>query len=265
MAEFDRPPTAPIKLLNVDLSAVSRSADLIVAVGEPAEEVVHIEFQTSAAAWKHADVLVYNALIYAQQRVPVHSIVLLLRREAAHPNMTGRIRYAPRPEHGSMDFGFQLVRLWEIDAEHFLSGELGLTPLAVLGRFPEGAALTESLDSVARRIVERLVKEVSPDRAGKLLARALLLAGLRVERDVAFEIFQGVHMLEESDTFLAILDRGEERGIRKMILAQGEDRFGPADEAVKSELDNIHDLERLHRIGRAAPKAASWQELLVTP
>jgi hypothetical protein len=93
----------------------------------------------------------------------------------------------------------------------------------------------------------------------------LLLAGLRVKRNVAFEIFRGVYMMEESDTFLAILEQGEERGIRGMILMLGEDRFGPADESTKSALKNINDLDRLRRMGRATPKAATWQELLATP
>ncbi|HEV3007007.1 MAG TPA: hypothetical protein VGX78_21230 [Pirellulales bacterium] len=86
LAEFDRPPTAPIRLLNVDLSAVTRSADLIVGLGEPLVEIIHMEFQSSAAAWKHVDVLVYNALLYSQHHVPMHSVVLLLRPEAAHEN-----------------------------------------------------------------------------------------------------------------------------------------------------------------------------------
>jgi hypothetical protein len=265
LAEFDRPVTGPITLLNVDLATVTRSADLVVGLGGPIEAVIHMEFQSSAAAWKHADVLVYNALLYSQYRVPVHSVVLLLRPEAAHASMTGHIRYAARPEHGTMDFGYQVVWLWEIDAERLLTGNIGLTPLAVLGRLPEGLALPDSLAAVARRIVERLTQETSRDRAGKLLARALLLAGLRVQRNVAFKIFEGVHMMEESDTFLAILEEGGERVLREMILLQGEDRFGPPDESVKAALKNIRDLERLKRIGRETPKAASWQEIIETP
>jgi hypothetical protein len=44
--------------------------------------------------------MVYNALIFAHYRVPVHTIVILLRREAAHANMDGAVRYAPRPGRG---------------------------------------------------------------------------------------------------------------------------------------------------------------------
>src|SRR5487761_1387215 len=261
-AEAKIVPASPLKLLNVDLSAVTRSADLVVGLGEPMEEIVHMEFQSAAAAWKHADILVYNALLYSLHHVPVHSVLLLLRPEAAHQNMTGHVHYAPRPEHGKMDFGYRVVRLWETDAERLIAGELGVIPLALLGRFPERAAVEESVAAMARRVVARLAREASPDRAGKLLARALLLAGLRVRRNVALKIFEGVYMMEESDTYLAILDQGEERGIRKMILMQGEDRFGPPDDSVKSALKDITDLDRLIRIGREVLKATSWQDLI---
>src|SRR2546423_3249806 len=100
LAAFDRPPTVPVKLLNVDLSTVTTSADLILGLGEPLQEIVHIDFQSSAAAWKHADVMVYNALLFAHYHVPVHTLVLLLRPEAAHANLNGVLGYAPRPGHG---------------------------------------------------------------------------------------------------------------------------------------------------------------------
>src|SRR5438445_3859120 len=97
LAAFDRPPTSPVKLLNVDLSTVTTAADLILGLGEPLEEIIHLDFQSSAAAWKHADLMVYNTLVFAHYHVPVHTIVLLLRPEAAHSNMSGVIRYAARP------------------------------------------------------------------------------------------------------------------------------------------------------------------------
>ena len=71
--------------------------------------------------------------------------------------------------------------------------------------------------------------------------------------------------MEESDTYLMILDQGEERGLREAILVQAEDRFGPLDVAVKAGLQNITDLNRLKRIIRQTPKAVNWQEILDTP
>jgi hypothetical protein len=136
LAAFDRPPAGPVKLLNVDLSTVTTAADLILGIGEPLEEILQLDFQSSAA-WKHADLMVYHALLFAHHHVPVHTVLILLRPEAAHSNMSGAIRYAPRPERGSMNFGYEVVRLWERPAEELLAADLGVVPLAMLGRLPE--------------------------------------------------------------------------------------------------------------------------------
>ena len=105
LAAFDRPATGPVKLLNVDLSTVTTAADLILGLGEPLEEVIQLDFQSSAAAWKHADVLAYNALLHAEYHVPVHSIVILVRQQAKHSNLSGTVSYATRSGRGSMNFG----------------------------------------------------------------------------------------------------------------------------------------------------------------
>lgn len=76
-------------------------------------------------------------------------------------------------------------------------------------------------------------------------------------------------MLEESDTYLMILEQGEERGEkrarREAILLVGEERLGLADESVRAQLANINDAGRLVRMLRRAAKAANWQEILATP
>jgi hypothetical protein len=265
LAAFDRPPALPVKLLNVDLSTVTTAADLVVGLGEPLEEIVQLDFQSSAAAWKHADLLVYHALLFAHYHVQVHTVIILLRSEAAHANLNGIIRYAPRPGRGSMEFSYEVVRLWERPADELLGADVGVVPLAMLGRLPEGLSLEEGLVAVAQRVVDRLVHQAPPKRVKKLLTDAYLLTGLRVRRDVAAQIFGGVRAMHESDTYLAILDEGEEKGIRESILAVGEEKFGPPDEAVKSNLNLVTDLNRLKRMVRRAVKAASWQEILETP
>jgi hypothetical protein len=71
--------------------------------------------------------------------------------------------------------------------------------------------------------------------------------------------------MHESDTYLAILDEGQEKFARRAILGVGEDRLGPAEESVKAQLNTITDLDRLERMVRRAAKAATWQEVLETP
>jgi len=104
LATFDQPPVLPVKLLSVDLSTVTAAADLVLGLGDPLQEIVQLDFQSSAAAWKHADLMAYHALLFAHYHVPVHTVILLLRPEAAHANTNGVISYAPRPGRGRMDF-----------------------------------------------------------------------------------------------------------------------------------------------------------------
>ena len=265
LAMFDQPPTLPVKLLNVDLSTVTALADLILGLGDPLMEIVQLDFQSSAAAWKHADVMAYHALLFAHYHVPVHTVIILLRPEAAHSNLNGLIRYAPRPERGSMHFTYEVVPLWERPAEELLRADLGIVPLAMLGRLPESLALEDGLSVIAQRLAERITQEAPPDRAQKLLTDAYLLTGLRLRRDAAARIFRGVRAMQESDTYLAILDEGQEKATREDILVVGEERLGTPGESIKAQLNNITDLARLKRMVRRAAKAASWQEILDTP
>src|SRR5262245_6966906 len=76
---FDGPPTGPVTLLNVDLSTVSAASDLIFGLGDPLREILHLDLQSAAVATKQYDLLVYNALLFRQYRVPVHSLLLFLR------------------------------------------------------------------------------------------------------------------------------------------------------------------------------------------
>lgn len=71
--------------------------------------------------------------------------------------------------------------------------------------------------------------------------------------------------MQESDTYLMILDEGRAKARREDILIVGEEKFGPPDVSLKYQLNLITDLDRLKRILLRATKAVSWQEILDTP
>jgi len=71
--------------------------------------------------------------------------------------------------------------------------------------------------------------------------------------------------MQESDTYLAILDEGAEKEARKLVLRLGQQRFGPPSEAVLAALTAITDLERLERVFDRLLQARDWQDLLNTP
>ncbi len=265
LATFDRAPTDPPRPLNVDLSTITTAADLVIGLGEPLREIVHLDFQAAADKDKGADVLAYNALLYRQYRVPVHSILVLLRPQAAHSDVTGRIVYAVRPGQGKMDFGFEIVRLWERSAETFLAGPLGAVPLAMLGALSDGTDLVQGLTGVAQRLLERLEREAEHRQKKLLLTAAFVLTGLRLKRNQALQVFAGVRAMRESDTFLAILDEGRETEARRLIRRLAKPTLGEPDEPTVTRLEGITDIDRLERIFDRAMEAGSWQDLLDTP
>jgi hypothetical protein len=77
-------------------------------------------------------------LLYRQYLVPVHSIVILLRPQAAHANLNEGVAYAPRSARGKMDYEYEPIWLWERPAAELLAGDLGVVPLALLGQLPAG-------------------------------------------------------------------------------------------------------------------------------
>jgi hypothetical protein len=71
--------------------------------------------------------------------------------------------------------------------------------------------------------------------------------------------------MQESDTYLMLLEEGQLKCAREFLLVVGEERFGPYDDAVRAQVFSITDLDRLRRMYRRAVKAASWQQILETP
>jgi predicted transposase YdaD len=201
--------------------------------------------------------------------VPVHSILLLLRRQAQHSSQTGTIAYASRPGLGKMDFDYEVLRLWERPVEALLAGGLGLLPLAPLCRLPAELSVEEGVRWAVNEVCDRLAREATPAVLQRLLTATFVLSGLRLDRQQARAIFQGVRVMRESDTYQAILDEGREegevRGIQRALLNLGRDLLGEPDEATRSSLKALTDLDRLDRLSVRLPKVSSWQELLQTP
>jgi hypothetical protein len=71
--------------------------------------------------------------------------------------------------------------------------------------------------------------------------------------------------MEDSDTYLAILDEGRAMATRENILLVGEEKLGPPEESFRAKVNTITDLPRLKRMVRRAATASNWQEILDTP
>jgi hypothetical protein len=142
---------------------------------------------------------------------------------------------------------------------------MGTLPLAVLGQLSPGVELEPGLREIVGRLLERLQKESPPEVARRLATAAFVLSGMRVNRENALNLFQGIRAMEESTTFQWILEQGAIAELQKMLLGQGRKRLGEPNEDVKAALKAITDLDRLERLGDQVIDASTWQELLETP
>lgn len=234
-----------------------------------------LNFQASRDGDLISRVLLYNALLHHRYRVPVHSMLVLLREAADSPDLSGKHGYRVQAK-GRLQFGYEVVRLWRQPVRRFLKGGLGALPLAMLAKLPERAAPQAALAAVVQQMGVRLEHESPRAEASQLLTSAFILSGLRLPRETAVEVFKGAIAMEESTTYQYILEKGLEKGIeqglqlgkvkeaRKIIARQGTIRFGEPDDVTKARLDQIESLDRLERLSDRVITVGSWQELLAT-
>ena len=254
----------PATVLNIDLSTISAATDIVLGYGDPPVWLVDLNFQSSRDAELGRRLLMYHALLYHRYGVPVHSVVVLLRPAADDPALTGQLSYQGQPRRGKLTFKYEVVRLWQRPVRRMLEGSRGTLPLAPLCRLPENVPVEDALAKVIRQIDTRLWRE-APQEAPFLLNAAYVLTGLRVSREMAAQIFQGVRGMRESSTYQAILDEGRQEGMQSTLLRLGQQKFGLPNEAITTTLTAITDLERLGRMVDRILLVSSWEELLATP
>jgi hypothetical protein len=252
-------------VLNVDLSTISAATDFVLGYGDPPVRLVDLNFQSSRDAELARRLLMYNALLHHRYAVPVHSVVILLRPAADDATLTGELRYQAWPRRGKMFFKYEVVRLCQKPVRRFLAGHLGTLPLAPLCRLPENVPMEEALTDVIRRMDQRLQHETSPQLATLLLNAAYILTGLRLPRERATRLFQGVRAMRESSTYQAILEEGAMEHSQRMILRLGRQKFGPASDAIVAAIKGITNLERFERLFDRILTVSTWDELVATP
>jgi hypothetical protein len=258
---FDAPPALPVRLVNVDLSTVTAATDVAFGLGDPVEEVVHLDAQAGPDADKHRDVLAYNALLHRQYKVPVHSILLLLRPQARLGSQTGNIRYAPRARRGKMDFGYEIIRIWQRPVEPLLTSGLGTLPLAPLCRPPRGFSREKGMRRVLGEVCRPLEQEGTPELARRLLMATFVLSGLVLDRQQLHSLFKGVRVVRESVAY-QVLEEERILGMQQLLLHLAGTRFGKPDEATRQAITSIMDSDKLQQLGDDLFDVSSWPELL---
>ncbi|MGO8750078.1 MAG: hypothetical protein ACLQNE_29380 [Thermoguttaceae bacterium] len=259
-----RTTTAELQVIDADLATVTAAADRVLRVCEDPSWLLHVELQASRDSDLLPNLPAYNILLERRHGVLVRTVVVLLRKAADWPELTGTFQRGFRGEPPYLTFRYEVVRVWELPLETILSGGLGILPLA-----PLSAVAEAELPGVIRRMDERIRAEATPDEAGTLWTAADVLMGLRYPRQLVAQLLQGVHGMKESVTYQAIIEEGEVKGMLRArqddLLQLGRRRFGPAVTEIETALRGIADRDRLARMIGALLDVSSWEELLATP
>lgn len=255
LRQFGIPIIGTPEILNVDLSTVTASADTLIRTGEL---VAHIDIESGPDDDRARRMLLYNVLAHHHTGLPVHTVVVLLRPKAG--DTADVVEYGD-PDGCGLRFRFRVVRAWEVDAEEWLRGGIGLTPLAVLGRSSVGQTRLQALPAQVERINAR-AKQEAPDEVGILLTAAYILATMHIPAPVAKSIFIAVTAMNDLPGYQLIVEEGVVKGVRNLILTQGREKFGEPTERQANRLNAIEDADRLNRIGLRVLTAESWDSLL---
>jgi predicted transposase YdaD len=259
-------PGSAAPVIAAELTAITGSADCVLRVRNP-NYLLHVEFQVSYDPDLGARIHFYNAGPHKQYRLPVISVVILLRKQAERKPRFGRVAYE------GLTFDYRVVRLWEHPVAEFLEGPLVLVPFA-----PAAGVAAMQLPAIYQGIKQRVDSEARTGERGDLWMAARLLMGLKLKPDRINALLKGVPGMKESSVYQEILQEGlaEGRAIgiaegraegiaegeRRMLLRLGRARLGEPNTDTLRELEQITNAERLEELVVRLPEVESWQELL---
>ena len=263
-------PLGRVDVIDANLSTITAEADKVLRVDGPEPWLAHVELQVSHEASLPRRLLRYNTLLDDRHDLPTRSVVVLLRPQADGDDLTGVYRRSLPGGSAYLEFRYDVVRAWLQPVESVLLGGLGTLPMA-----PVSDLAGMEPAEVIRRMEERVDRESRGD-AGLLWSATGILMGLRYRREEIQELLRGVRAMKESVFYQMILEEGEARGeargvakgevneARRILLRQGQRRFGPPDPITVAMIESIDRSERLEGLLDRVLDASSWENLLAS-
>ncbi len=260
-------PTRPVDVIESGITTLTAAADKVIRIGGPEPFLLNLEFQGSHATDLVRTLWYRQVALDYQLELPVLTVLVLLRREANSPTLTGIYERNVPDGRPTNRYHYEVVRLWRDDPAIYLNGSVALVPLAPL------AAVSEpDLPGLIRRMGDRINRE-QPLRAAKLWAATYVLMGLRFPDGLIDGLLTGVQNMRESTTYQKILQEGREEGLeegrvteaRRFLVLVGTERFGEPGARSVATLEAIASVERLENLGRRLvtdTAVGSWEDLL---
>jgi predicted transposase YdaD len=265
VALSDRPADGPTQVIDADLATVTAAADKVLRIDGPQPWLLHLEVQSSRDPTLLRRLPLYSALLDNRHGLPVWTVLVLLRRDADMPTLTGRIERRFGAEEPYATFRYHAVRVWSLAPGPLLTAGLGALPLALLT--DEAAAGPEPF---VRRVRERIDAELTPPKAAELWTAIAVLMGLRYDDGQIVQLLREVQGMQESTFYQAILAKGRVQGrvegeviaLRNVLLRQGRHRFGEPDAQALAALNAITDPDRLGQLSERLLDVGGWADLL---
>ncbi len=277
-------PAGPVEVIDSDVTTLTAAADKVIHVGGAEPYLVNVELQSSHQTDLAETVWFRQAALFHRHRLPVLTVLILLRREANSPSLTGGFEIKMPDGWLTNRYNYRVVRLWGEDPEPYLSGGVNLLPLAPLANVTEG-----DLPGLVKRMAARINTEPRP-RSVKLWTATYLLMGLCYSEELVSQLLEGVNEMQESTTYQAILREGRNEGLiegrnegliegrnegliegrvtgeQRILVRLGSKRFGKPDPATLAAIEAIRDVERLEAMGERIvdPDIHDWDSLLST-
>jgi len=199
-----------VKVEKTELSREPVRADSVI-FSHDENETLHAEFQTTMKSDVPVPLRLLDYYVGLKRQNPnrrVRQILVVLKQTGEEiPD-----RYVDERTLHTYD----VVRMWEQNPAMFLKHE-GLIPLATLCRAESGEKLLGEVAAQINRIESR-------ERRREALNWSRVMAGLRYDKNLIYQILKESDMLEESVVYQDIYQKGEQRGEQRGLqkgLQQG--------------------------------------------
>jgi predicted transposase YdaD len=266
-------PRGRVEVIDSDITTLTAAADKVIFVGGSDPYLVNVELQSSHQTDLAETIWFRQAALFHRHRLPVLTVLVLLRRQASSPSLTGVLEITMPDGWLTNRYNYRVVRLWREDPEPYLSAGVNLVPLAPLTDVSEA-----TLPGVVERMAARINAESSA-RALKLWTATYLLMGLCYSEETVSQLLAGVQNMQESTTYQAILREGREAGReegreegriageQRFLVHLGTKRFGKPGASTLAAIEAIRNIERLEALGERIidPGIHDWDSLLEAP
>ncbi len=201
-------PVTMTELKPSELSLEPIRADAMILL-QSDESILHLEFQTlpkKKIPFRMLDYRVRGHRRYEDKFM--QQVVIYLKPTASE------LAYQTSFTLENTRHDFQVIRLWEQPASLFLQYS-GLLPFAALGQSSDPAEILRQATQIVDRIEE-------PVTQANLMAASAILAGLRLEEDVIYQLVRR-DIMQESVIYRSIQEETEARAKRSIArnLLQG--------------------------------------------